>query len=69
MAGFVQSVRIQCLEKHRSQNKEARQRVIDEMISGQKVVRAFGQEKAVQDFDEINDELAKYYLKGTFFHQ
>ena len=41
---------------------------IDEMISGQKVVKAFGQEeKAVQDFDEINDELAKYYLKGTFF--
>ncbi len=23
--------------------------------------------KAIQDFDEINDELAKYYLKGTFF--
>ena len=29
---------------------------IDEMISGQKVVKAFGQEeKAVQNFDEIND--------------
>lgn len=41
---------------------------IDEIISGQKVVKAFGQEKnSMEQFDEINDELAKCYLKGTFY--
>lgn len=41
---------------------------IDEIISGQKVVKAFGQEKSsMKQFDEINDQLAKCYLKGTFY--
>lgn len=41
---------------------------IDEIISGQKVVKAFGQENnSMKQFDEINDQLAKCYLKGTFY--
>ena len=41
---------------------------INEMIEGQKVVQAFGQEQAVQArFDEINERLAKISLKATFF--
>ncbi|MGN1031045.1 MAG: ABC transporter ATP-binding protein [Butyricicoccaceae bacterium] len=41
---------------------------INEMIEGQKVVQAFGQEAAVQErFDEINEHLAKTSLKATFF--
>lgn len=41
---------------------------INEMIEGQKVVQAFGQEQAVQErFDEINERLTKISLKATFF--
>ncbi len=42
--------------------------LIEEMISGQKVVQAFGQEeKVLNQFDEINDKLKGYSLKATFF--
>ena len=41
---------------------------IDEMIGNQKVVQAFSHEKkSLEDFDEINDRLAEYSLKATFF--
>lgn len=41
---------------------------IDEMISGQKVVRAFGREKeSLEKFDEINERLRAYSLRATFF--
>lgn len=41
---------------------------INEMIEGQKVVQAFGQEQAVQErFDEINERLTRISLKATFF--
>lgn len=41
---------------------------IDEIITGQKTVKAFGREdKAVQEFEKINDELAKTSLKSTFY--
>jgi len=42
--------------------------LIDEMISGHKVVVAFGQEdKAQRDFDEINDRLSAASLRAIFF--
>ena len=41
---------------------------IDEMIKNQKVVRAFSHEgQAQEQFDEINNRLAKSYLKATFY--
>lgn len=41
---------------------------IDEMIGGQKVVKAYGQEEEVlKQFDTINTKLAKYSLRATFF--
>ena len=69
VAGFI-AKRTYSMFRKQSEIRGSQTAFIDEMISGQKVVKAFGQEeKAVQDFDEINDELAKYYLKGTSFHQ
>ena len=42
--------------------------LINEMIGGQKVVQAFGQEKHVQErFDEINGRLEKFSLRAIFF--
>ena len=41
---------------------------IDEMIGNQKVVQTFShEEKSLRDFDVINDRLAEYSLKATFF--
>ncbi len=41
---------------------------IDEMIGNQKVVQAFShEEQSLKDFDRINDRLAEYSLKATFF--
>ena len=41
---------------------------IDEMIGNQKIVKAFSyEERACQQFDEINDRLEKCSLKATFF--
>ena len=42
--------------------------LIDEMIGNQKVVQAFGRgEKVTEDFDKVNKELGKAYLRATFF--
>lgn len=42
--------------------------LIEEMIGNQKVVQAFGQEEEVSSrFDEINERLAGYSLRGIFF--
>ena len=42
--------------------------LINEMIGGQKVVQAFGRERAVLErFDEINDRLQGASLRATFF--
>ena len=42
--------------------------LINEMVGGQKVVQAFGQEKSVLGrFDEINDRLEGASLRATFF--
>ncbi len=42
--------------------------MIDEMIGNQKVVQAFGRGgKVTEDFDQVNKDLGKAYLKATFF--
>ncbi len=66
-AGFIAS------RTHRyfTAQAEARGRetsLINEMIEGEKVVRAFGHEKkAMEEFDEVNEELRRVSLKATFF--
>lgn len=41
---------------------------VEEMISGQKVVQAYGQEEKVMErFDEINERLGKYSLRAIFY--
>lgn len=41
---------------------------INEMITNQKIVRAYGHEQEnIEHFDEINEELRKHTLKATFF--
>ncbi|MCQ2461992.1 MAG: ABC transporter ATP-binding protein/permease [Clostridia bacterium] len=41
---------------------------IDEMLTGQKVVKAFGREKpSIEKFDEINGKLQKSSLKAIFY--
>lgn len=42
--------------------------LIDELISGQKVVQAFGYEsEAEKHFDEMNSEMSKFTLKAVFY--
>lgn len=41
---------------------------VEEMISGQKVVQAYGQEEKVMErFDEINERLGSYSLRAIFY--
>ena len=67
VAGFIAS------RTHRyfTAQAEARGRetsLINEMIEGQEVVRAFGHEKkAMEEFDLVNEELRRVSLKATFF--
>ncbi len=42
--------------------------IIEEMIGNQKVVKAFSfEDRAAENFDKVNDELAKCSLRATFF--
>ncbi|MCD7708784.1 MAG: ABC transporter ATP-binding protein, partial [Clostridiales bacterium] len=42
--------------------------LIEEMVGNQKAVQAFGHEKvAMQEFDELNENLRKYSLRAIFF--
>lgn len=42
--------------------------IVDETLSGLKVVKAFGQEDSIlEDFDDTNDRLWKVNVKATFF--
>ena len=51
-----------------SEERGAQTALIDEMVSGQRVVQAFGQEQAVQDrFDAINARLEKASCRAIFF--
>ncbi|MGN1090777.1 MAG: ABC transporter ATP-binding protein, partial [Huintestinicola sp.] len=54
--------------KLQSETRGEQTAFIDEMISGQKVVKAFGrEEKALEKFDEINERLRSCSLRATFF--
>lgn len=54
--------------KKQSETRGEMTGIIDEMIGGQKVVRAFGYEdKAQKKFDEVNLRLEKHSLRAIFF--
>ncbi len=54
--------------KLQSETRGEQTAFIDEMIGNEKVVKAYGhEEEAIKKFDEINDRLAKYSLRATFF--
>ncbi|MBR6300926.1 MAG: ABC transporter ATP-binding protein [Clostridia bacterium] len=54
--------------KLQSETRGEQTAFIDEMLGGQKVVKAFGQEKeCIERFDEINSRLAKCSLKAIFY--
>ncbi|MCD8367631.1 MAG: ABC transporter ATP-binding protein/permease [Clostridiales bacterium] len=67
VAGFIAS-RTYSMFQLQSQTRGEQTALIDEMIAGQKVVQAFGYEdRALEQFDEINERLKKYSLRATFF--
>lgn len=54
--------------KVQSETRGEQTALIEEMIGNQKVVQAFSHEdEALQEFDEINDRLAKCSLKAIFY--
>ena len=54
--------------KLQSETRGEQTALIDEMIGGQKVVKAYGYEdEAVRKFDEINERLNRASLRATFF--
>lgn len=54
--------------KKQSETRGEQTAFIDEMITGEKVVKAFSRESAAtKKFGEINDRLEKHSLKATFF--
>ncbi len=54
--------------KLQSETRGRQTALIDEMIGGEKVVKAYGYEdEAIEKFDEINERLQKCSLKAIFF--
>jgi len=54
--------------KLQSETRGEQTALIDEIIGGQKVVKAYShEEEAIQQFDEINERLQKYSLRAIFF--
>ncbi|MBR0081700.1 MAG: ABC transporter ATP-binding protein [Clostridia bacterium] len=52
----------------RSETRGKQTALIDEMIGGQNVVQAFGREqKTLETFDAVNEQLRKYSLRAIFF--
>ena len=67
VASFI-ARRTYAMFKLQSETRGRQTALIDEMIGSQKTVQAFSHEKASLDqFDEVNDQLAKYSLRATFF--
>lgn len=67
MAAFIAKSTYQMFQKQ-SQSRGEQTALIDEMISNQKVVQAFGREQEVLGrFDTINTDLEKYSLRAIFF--
>ena len=54
--------------REQSQSRGEQTAFLNEMVDGQKVVQAFGQEdETLEQFDEINGRLQKYSLRAIFF--
>ena len=54
--------------RKQSETRGEQTALVDEMIAGQKVVQAYGQEKEVKKhFDEINQRLQNYSLRAIFY--
>lgn len=54
--------------KKQSMDRGEQTSLIEEMISGEKVIKSYGREAAVlNDFDEINKRLSSSTLKATFY--
>lgn len=67
VAKFI-ATRTYSMFKKQSETRAKQTALLDEVIGNGKVVKAFGREdEVVEQFDEINEDLRKYYLKGTFF--
>lgn len=67
VANFI-AKRTYTMFRHQSETRGQLTSLIDEMLGGLKVVKAFHyQEKAQEQFEEINGRLAAYSLKATFF--
>lgn len=67
VASFI-AKRTYSMFKLQSEARGEQTAIIDEMIGGQKVVLAYGQEKeALAKFDEANLRLQKYSLRAIFF--
>lgn len=67
VAAFIAKRTYQMFLKQ-SETRGEQTALIEEMIGNQKVVQAFGQEEEVSSrFDEINERLAGYSLRGIFF--
>lgn len=66
-AGVIAS-RTYSMFRLQSKTRGEQTALIDEMITSQKVVQAFGYEdRALKQFDEINERLQKCSLRATFF--
>ena len=67
VAGFI-AKKTYSMFKLQSETRGEQTALIDEMIGGQKVVKAYNHEQETMDkFDEINERLQKYSLKPIFF--
>ena len=67
VAKFI-ATRTYSMFKKQSETRAKQTALIDEIIGNGKIVKAFGREdEVVEQFNEINEDLRKYYLKGTFF--
>ena len=67
VAGFI-AKKTYSMFKLQSETRGEQTALIDEMIGGQKVVKAYNHEQETMNkFDEINERLQKYSLKAIFF--
>ena len=67
MARFIAS-RTYSMFRAQSEARGEQTAFVDEMLTGQKVVRAFGRERAsLEKFDRLNERLADSSLKATFY--
>ena len=67
VAGFI-AKKTYSMFKLQSETRGEQTALIDEMIGGQKVVKAYNHEQeTMEKFDEINERLQKYSLKAIFF--